>query len=92
MSQKTQLIENAKTATGHLVHAYYDLVRLMEKYKDNTWTVGGADEIVQTDLDSVGLQSCTPAEFKAAIDTAVTNLQTIMEPPDDNKKKFNALL
>jgi hypothetical protein len=91
MSQKTQLIEDAKTVTGHLVNAYYDLVRLMEKYKDNTWTVGGADEIVQADLDSVGLQSCTPAEFKSAIDTAVTNLQENMET-DEDLKKFNALL
>ena len=91
MSQKTQLIEDAKNATGHLVNAYYDLVRLMEKYKDNTWTTGGADEIVQSDLDAVGLQSCTPEEFKGAIDTAVTNLQTTMIT-DDNIKKFNALL
>lgn len=91
MSQKTQLIEDAVTATKHLVNAYYDLVRLMEKYKDNTWTVGGEDEIVQDDLDGVGLQSCTPAEFKAAIDTAVTNLQENMET-DEDLKKFNALL
>ena len=91
MTQKTQCIQDTKTAVGHLIHAYYDLVRLMEKYKDNTWTVGGADEIIQDDLDSVGLQSCTPAEFKAAIDTAVTNLQENMET-DDDLKKFNALL
>ena len=91
MSQKTQLITDAVSSTRQLVSASYDLFKLMKRYKDNTWTVGGADEITQDDLDAVGLQSCTPAEFKACIDTAVTNLETMMVT-DDNLKKFNAIL
>jgi len=60
MSQKTDCIESVQRLAKLISESYRGLNAECDKYKDNGWTVGGGDEIIQTDIDTAGFQF-TPA-------------------------------
>ena len=95
MSQKTALIKDAVRTCKNIISDIRHLNFISAQYKDNTWTTGGADEIVQQDITDAGYEF-TPAQLKACVDTTEEALYKLMNndmpTQSDYEKKLNAII